>query len=120
METVLNQVRRMAFTTHCDKRGCLIPFECNTNLPFELKRAFIIYGVPPGESRGNHAHREGEQVLVSVRGTAKVWSQHQLYYLDNPTQGLYVPPGVSITIYPAPNCILMVLASNYYDPNDNL
>src|SRR5262245_28042653 len=41
-----------------DMRGEIVPVEFTRDLPFVPKRHFIVYGVPDGRVRGEHAHRE--------------------------------------------------------------
>jgi len=42
----------------------------------------------------------------------------QDYILGSPRHGLYVPPGNNIIMKFSPGSILLVLASEEYDPND--
>ena len=42
-----------------DPRGCLSVGEFGRNVPFEVKRYFIVFDVPSQELRGEHAHRDG-------------------------------------------------------------
>ena len=43
--------------TFTDERGSLTVAETGKDLPFEVKRAYWIYGVPKGHERGKHANR---------------------------------------------------------------
>ena len=42
--------------TFTDERGSLTVAETGKDLPFEVKRAYWIYGVPEGHERGKHAN----------------------------------------------------------------
>ena len=57
-----------------DSRGELSVLDLQGGLPFGPKRVFWITDVPAGESRGFHAHRSGQQLLVCLSGsiTARV------------------------------------------------
>ena len=51
-----------------DPRGSLTVGEVPTEVPFEPKRYFVVYGVPSSELRGEHAHKECEQFLLCLSG----------------------------------------------------
>ena len=40
-----------------DPRGNLTVAEQMKDVPFDIKRAYWVYDVPGGESRGGHAHK---------------------------------------------------------------
>ena len=50
-----------------DLRGDLIAREVGAGLPFAPKRCFMVMDVRSKEVRGEHAHRECEQLLVCAR-----------------------------------------------------
>ncbi len=111
----LNEVR--------DLRGNLTAAEIGKDVPFEVKRYFIVYDVPSLEVRGEHAHRLCKQFLVALMGKVHVLvddgSQREEFILDSPNFGLYMPQmtwGVQYKY--SSNAILMVLASEPYDPGD--
>ena len=51
MKTTLIDLPRIT-----DPRGNLTVAEGLDNVPFDIKRAYWVYDVPGGESRGGHAH----------------------------------------------------------------
>ena len=51
---------------HSDRKGNLTVVENGVTLPFDVKRVYYLYDVPGGESRGSHAHRELEQLIVAA------------------------------------------------------
>ena len=55
-----------------DPRGNLTPIEGGVDVPFDIKRIYYLYDVPGGESRGAHAHREWQQLIVATRGSFTV------------------------------------------------
>jgi UDP-2-acetamido-3-amino-2,3-dideoxy-glucuronate N-acetyltransferase len=106
-----------------DPRGCLSVGEFGRNVPFEVKRYFIIFDVPSQELRGEHAHRECHQFLVCVKGSCSVITDDGVtrneFVLDKPNVGAYLPPmtwGVQFN-YSA-DAVLLVFASHYYDDAD--
>lgn len=110
-------------TTVEQARGRLVVGEFPSQLPFVPIRFFVVSGVPTGEARGQHAHRDCHQFLVALKGsvTAEVWDGdgHRSYVLDSPAVGLHMPPmtfGMQHDY--SLDAQLLVLASNPYDVED--
>ena len=57
---------------HSDRKGNLSVVENGTTLPFDVKRVYYLYDIPGGESRGAHAHRELEQLIIAASGSFTV------------------------------------------------
>ena len=55
-----------------DVRGNLSFVENNTQLPFEIKRAYWIYDVPGGTDRGGHAYAENTEFVIALSGSFDV------------------------------------------------
>src|SRR5262245_23150792 len=70
--TVVRGVDVYEFPWVKDPRGDLTVGEFESGFPFRPKRYFIISGVPSGEIRGEHAHRECHQFLVCAYGQCSV------------------------------------------------
>jgi len=106
-----------------DLRGSLSFGEVYRQVPFEVKRYFLVFGVASEHIRGEHAHRTLHQFLVCVAGRCHVvtddgTSRHEVV-LDSPAKGVYLPPMVWATEYKfTPDAVLLVLASEYYDSDD--
>lgn len=106
-----------------DLRGNLSVGEFERNIPFVPKRYFLVFDVPSGKVRGEHAHKECHQFLICVKGTCAVvaddGSTRQEILLDRPSKGLHLPPmtwGVQYKY--SSDAVLLVFASHYYDAND--
>jgi UDP-2-acetamido-3-amino-2,3-dideoxy-glucuronate N-acetyltransferase len=115
------QVRRLS--TAEDLRGNLSVGEVQRDIPFEIRRYFVVYNVASKEVRGEHAHRTLHQFLVCVHGSCHVvvddGTTREEYRLDDPAVGIYVPPMIWGTQYKySPDAVLLVLASAPYDPAD--
>jgi hypothetical protein len=52
-----------------DERGLMGVVE-EEQVPFDIKRVFWLSNVPPGETRGEHAHRRCRQFIICARGSA--------------------------------------------------
>ena len=106
-----------------DMRGNLSAAEIGRQLPFVPKRDFLVFDVPSVEVRGEHAHRELHQFLVCVRGSMSVVVEdgrhRQEHVLNRQNLGLYIPPMIWSTQYKyTRDAVLLVLASDIYDPKD--
>jgi len=106
-----------------DLRGLLSFGETQRHIPFEIKRYFIVFGVPSEDIRGEHAHRTLQQFLICVHGSchavADDGQRREEFLLDAPSVGLYVPPMIwSVQYKYTSDAVLLVLASDYYDPDD--
>lgn len=120
----INGVRMLEFPQRGDERGHLVIVEGNKDIPFEIKRAFYIYGSDLDVVRGQHANRQSEFVLINVSGTSKVKvrdckGNEVIYCLDRPYIGLYIPVMIWKEMYDfSCDSVLLVLASQHYDPNE--
>ncbi|MEO6304961.1 MAG: WxcM-like domain-containing protein, partial [Bacteroidia bacterium] len=52
-----------------DPRGNLTFVQNPTHIPFEIKRVFWLYDVPGGETRGGHAYKEQDEVIIALSGS---------------------------------------------------
>jgi len=98
-------------------------FEEGAAVPFDIQRAFVIRYVPPWETRGQHAHKRCQQLLVALVGTVtvrtKMGDRDESFELNGPRRALYVPAGVYVEMSSwTPTTMLLVLASERYDPDD--
>ena len=122
IESTVDDVRLLNFNVNNSTMGSLIAIEQSNNIPFDLKRVFFVYGVPAGITRGNHAHIEQSQVLVSLNGECKVsvkdGNLERKFVLDGPSSGLFIPPGIWDEVTYCDNSILLVLADDCYNPDD--
>jgi UDP-2-acetamido-3-amino-2,3-dideoxy-glucuronate N-acetyltransferase len=106
-----------------DLRGSLSFGEVQRQVPFEVKRYFLVFDVANEHIRGEHAHRALHQFIVCVAGRCNVvtddgTTRHEVV-LDSPAKGVHIPPMVWATQYKfSRDAVLLVLASEYYDPSE--
>ena len=108
---------------HSDRKGNLTVVENGVTLPFDVKRVYYLYDIPGGESRGSHAHKELEQLIVAASGSFKVTlddgKMKRTYFLNRPYQGLLVKPGLWRDLEDfSSGAVCMVLASEVYQDED--
>jgi len=106
-----------------DERGSLVALEGNKSVPFDIKRVYYIFGTKEGVSRGFHAHRNLKQVAICVTGSCRFvldnGKQRKEVTLNKSTTGLLIDDLTWREMYDfSPDCVLMVLASEYYDESD--
>lgn len=106
-----------------DPRGLLTFGEIGEQVPFAVKRYFLVFGVSSSEIRGEHAHKELHQFLICVHGschlTADDGRKREDFRLDSPSIGIHLPPMVwGVQHNYTQDGVLLVLASAKYDPAD--
>lgn len=120
----IEKVRMLEFSQQGDERGYLVVVEGGQDIPFEIKRAFYIYGSDKDVVRGCHANRRTEFVLINVAGKSKVkikdgTENEMIFCLNRPHTGLYIPPMVWKDMYDfSEDSVLLCLASEHYDAGE--
>jgi UDP-2-acetamido-3-amino-2,3-dideoxy-glucuronate N-acetyltransferase len=112
-------VKLLKFPLITDPRGNLMFAEFPTHLPFQPKRFFVTYDVPTESVRGEHAHKQLEQLIVCLKGSLTVTVDdggiRERYVLDSPEVGIYIPPLIwGIQSNHSTDCVMLVLASDVY------
>ena len=108
---------------HSDDKGNITVVENCKTVPFNVKRVYYLYDVPGGGSRGSHAHKELQQLIVAASGSFDVTlddgNVKRTFTLNRPYQGLLVVPGIwrDLNNFSA-GSVCLVLASEKYDEND--
>lgn len=106
-----------------DKRGSLIAIENKKNIPFDIKRIYYIFNNSQNIKRGFHAHKKLRQVAVCVHGECTMLldngNSRTEIKLDRPDKGLLIEEMIWREMYEFSNdCVLMVMASDYFDESD--
>jgi dTDP-4-dehydrorhamnose 3,5-epimerase-like enzyme len=105
-----------------DRAGNITPVT-TLEIPFKVKRVYYLYDVPSGETRGGHAHRELQQLIVAASGSFDVVIDDgkikRTISLNRPKFGLNVKPGIwrEISNFSS-GSVLLVLASMTYTEDD--
>lgn len=106
-----------------DRRGNLTFVEGCKHVPFDIQRAYWIYDVPGGETRGSHAYRQLEEVIIAISGSFEVvlddGQAQRVTALNRSYVGLYVPVMLWRQLRDfSTNAVALVLASRPYDASD--
>ena len=121
--TTINDVKILCFPAYVENDGALIPLECGKEIPFNVMRTFYVFDVPEGETRGFHAHKESEQVLVCLKGSCEIILRDgenvMTVHLDDPSRGVHVPIMIwNEIVYHSNDTLFLALASKNYDPDE--
>jgi dTDP-4-dehydrorhamnose 3,5-epimerase-like enzyme len=111
------------FKTLGDERGSLIAIEEDYNASFDIKRVYYLFDTKAGVERGFHAHKNLKQICIAVKGkctfTLDNGIQRKEVILNTPNKGLYIENLIWREMKDfSSDCVLLVLASEYYDEND--
>jgi dTDP-4-dehydrorhamnose 3,5-epimerase-like enzyme len=104
-------------------QGNLTFVEGQRHVPFQIERVYYMYDVPGGATRGGHAHRALEQVIIAMSGSFEVvlddGVDQKNVTLNRSYVGLYLPPMIwrELVNFSA-GSVCMALASEYYDEAD--
>lgn len=113
----------LCFAPNGDSRGQLVALEELKNIPFDIKRVYYMYDTTAGVTRGKHAHKSLEQILICTSGSCKILlddgKDKEVVELNKPNEGLYISNDIWREMYDfSSDAVLMVLASTYYDESD--
>jgi hypothetical protein len=91
--------------------------------PFPVRRVYWVHNLRAGEQRGEHGHRQLQQLLVATSGRLRVelddGTERRAFVLDRPTVGLWVPAGLWRRIEVlTDDATLLVLASTHFEEAD--
>lgn len=115
--------RLIEFSLMGDERGSLVAMDSSLGVPFNVKRAYFIFDTKKGVVRGCHAHRSLHQVAVCVSGSCNIILDNgavkENIIMNSPIIGLDLPPMLWHEMNNfSDDCILLVLASDFYDESD--
>jgi carbonic anhydrase/acetyltransferase-like protein (isoleucine patch superfamily)/dTDP-4-dehydrorhamnose 3,5-epimerase-like enzyme len=106
-----------------DPRGDLSVGEFPKDIPFDVKRYFLVFNVPSEKTRGEHAHHRCHQFLLCVKGSCAVvvddGHDRCEVLLESPDMGIYLPPLTwGIQYKYSSDAVLLVFTSHYYEADD--
>ena len=103
--------------------GNITPVHGSLNIPFDIARVYYLYDIPGGITRGGHAHKKLQQLIVSASGSFDVMLDDGInkktVTLNRPYYGLYLPQMIWRELQNfSSGGICLVLASLSYDEQD--
>jgi len=118
-------IKEIEIQSFIDNRGYLGVLSGISGIPFEAKRLFFLKNVPPGQVRGQHAHKQCRQFVVPLSGDCLLKAERggrtvSLHTCEAPS-GLIFPEFTWLEISNfTSDCVLLVLADMEYDEADYL
>jgi dTDP-4-dehydrorhamnose 3,5-epimerase-like enzyme len=106
-----------------DERGNLSFFENSKQIPFDIRRVYWIYDVPGGETRGGHAYKQLQEVIIALSGSFDVvlndGKNERRFTLSRSYYGLYIPKMMwrSLENF-STNALAFIAADAAYDETD--
>jgi dTDP-4-dehydrorhamnose 3,5-epimerase-like enzyme len=106
-----------------DARGNLTFIEAGRHVPFDFKRAYFLYDVPGGSTRGGHAHKNLHQIIIAMSGSFDIELSDGVtkkrFHLNRSYFGLYIPPMVWREMDNfSSGSVALVLASEFFSEED--
>ncbi|MCX6245342.1 MAG: FdtA/QdtA family cupin domain-containing protein [Bacteroidetes bacterium] len=122
-KTEVNDCRVIELPKIHNPAGNITALNNLVDLPFNVERVYYLYDVPSGESRGGHAHKELQQLIVAASGSFEVilddGREKKTVTLNWPNYGLLVVPGIWRELVNfSSGTICLVLASLRYSESD--
>ena len=119
----IHDVKLIELPKFNDPRGNLSFAENCTQIPFEIKRTYWLFDVPGGESRGGHAYKTTEELVIALSGSFDVviddGKERKTFVLNRSYYGLYIPKGLWREMNNfSTNSLALDFASTPYDKND--
>jgi len=120
----VSDILKVVFPSYGEANGSLLVMEGGDIVPFEIARVFVV-NADMGMVRGNHAHFECFQLLQCNQGSISVscndGEKSVDFSLDEPNQGLLIPPGIWATqAYKNNNSTLIVFCDQPFSETDYL
>lgn len=120
----MKNICKLTFPQIKDPRGNLTFLQNRDHFPFEIQRVFWTYDVPGGETRGGHAYKTQQEVIIALSGSFDVVvtqpdGEKQTYSLSRSYYGLYLPALTwrHMENY-STNALSLHLSSHVYDAED--
>lgn len=119
----MGSVRLIQLSKNEDLRGKLVSIEGQKDIPFDIKRIYYIFDTDEQQARGYHAHLNLSQLVICVRGECEFLTDNGVtkhsFHLNTPSEGLLLQGVIWREMCNfSHDCILLVLASEYYKPDD--
>jgi hypothetical protein len=102
-----------------DPRGSLSVATFRDEVPFEIRRVFIVHDCKDYQSRGGHAHRDQAQFFIAVHGMVELKINFVIsVHLHTPSRGLLVPAMNWVDLTMGHRAALLVLCPDVFCEDD--
>lgn len=119
----MSLIKKIEFKNLGDARGDLVSIEANKNIPFSVNRVYYLVNTQVGKSRGFHAHKKLQQVLICLKGRCTVTlddgKSREEVVLNSFSEGILIDSLIWREMHDfTDDCVLLVIANEYYDESD--
>ena len=119
----LDDVKLIELPKILDERGNLSFFENEKQIPFSIARIYWIYDVPGGATRGGHAYKTLEEVIVALSGSFDIvlndGREEKVFSLNRSYTGLYLPKMIWRRLENfSTNSLALIVANQPYDEEE--
>ena len=119
----MSRISFLSFPKISDERGNLTYIQYFDHIPFEIKRVYWLYDVPSGQTRGGHAFKSQNEIVIALSGSFQVYLtdgvSEETYILNRPNQGLYIPKMTWRQFRNfSTNTVVLILTSDLFNEED--
>lgn len=119
----LDNIKLIELPKFMEDRGNLTFIEKGNQVPFDIRRVYMIYDVPGGEIRGGHAYKKQVELVIALSGSFEVFLSdgffERIYLLNRSYTGILIPAGIWRRLQNfSTNSLALVLASTSYQESD--
>lgn len=100
--------------------GILYVMETENQVPFDIKRIFLVANVALGKSRGDHATKKTRLILFPVAGMCNVvvddgMGCKETFVMNDPSKGLLIEPMIwrSMQNFTS-DCVMMAVCDKHF------
>ncbi len=104
-----------------EEDGTLYVMENEKEIPFAIRRVFMIADVAEGRSRGDHATLSTRLILFPAAGSCRIsvddGNEKEEFLMDDASTGLLIEPMVWRSMYDfTSDCVLMAVCDRPFTP----
>ena len=103
--------------------GTLTVMEEGKQIPFAIKRIFMVMNVAEGKSRGDHATKKTKLILFPVSGSCNVivdnGKEQETYVMNDASKGLYIDEMIWRSMQKfSKDCVMMAVCDRPFEPGN--
>ena len=103
--------------------GTLIVMEEGNQIPFAIKRIFMVLNVADGKSRGDHATKKTKLILFPVSGSCNVvvdnGTEKETFFMNDPSKGLFIEEMLWRSMQNfTKDCVMMAVCDRPFEPGN--